>query len=78
MKIYAFEVRDDEREYFKALSEIPEIELELHSEGLTRTNISKLESGCGVTVLGMCNYRKPELDMMKKQGVLCPCFLFWL
>ena len=71
MKIYAFEVRDDEREYFKALSEIPEIELELHSEGLTRTNISKLESGCGVTVLGMCNYRKPELDMMKKQGVLC-------
>ena len=59
MKIYAFEVRDDEREYFKELSQIPGIELELHSEGLTRTNISKLESGCGVTVLGMYNYRRP-------------------
>ena len=71
MKIYAFEVRDDEREYFKELSQIPGIELELHSEGLTRTNISKLESGCGVTVLGMYNYRRPELDMMKEHGVLC-------
>lgn len=46
MKIYAFEVRDDEGEYFKEVSQIPGIELELHSEGLTRTNISKLESGC--------------------------------
>lgn len=35
MKIYAFEVRDDEREYFEELSEIPGIELELHPEGLT-------------------------------------------
>ena len=70
MKIYAFEVRDDEREYFEELSEIPEIELELHPEGLTRTSISELEPGCGVTVLGMYNYRRPELDMMKNQGVI--------
>ena len=70
MKIYAFEVRDDEREYFEELSGIPEIELELHPEGLTRTSISKLEPGCGVTVLGMYNYRRPELDMMKDQGVI--------
>lgn len=70
MKIYAFEVRDDEREYFKELSETPGIELELHPEGLTGPAISKLEPGCGVTILGMYNYRKPELDMMKERGVL--------
>ncbi len=71
MKIYAFEVRDDEREYFEELSGIPEIELELHPEGLTGSAISKLEPGCGVTVLGMYNYCRPELDMLKDRGVLC-------
>lgn len=71
MKIYAFEVREDEKEYFDELSGIPGIELELHSEELTMEHIQTLENGCGVSILGMYSYRKPELDLMKKQGVLC-------
>ena len=71
MKIYAFEVREDERKYFEELSLIPGIDLELHPEGLTREYIPHLESGSGVSVLGMYTYRKPELDLMNAQGIRC-------
>lgn len=70
MKIYAFEVRDDEKKYFEELSKVPDIELELHAEKMTESTISKLEPGCGVTILGMSECRGPELDRMKEQGVL--------
>lgn len=70
MKIHAFEVREDEREYFEELSRTSETELILHPDGLTAERITRLEPGCGVTILGMYNYRKPELDLLKKQGVL--------
>lgn len=71
MKIYAFEVREDEREYFEELSALPDVELELHPEVLTIDQIRTLESGSGVSILGMYTYRRPELDLMKKQGVSC-------
>ncbi len=69
MKIYAFEVRKDEIEYFDNLLALPGIGLELHSEGLTMDRIRNLENGSGVSILGMYHYRKPELDLMKKQGI---------
>ena len=69
MKIYAFEVRKDEIEYFNSLSTLPGIELELHPEELTMDHIRNLENGSGVSILGMYHYRKPELDLMKKQNV---------
>ena len=71
MKIYAFEVREDEREYFEELPALPDVELELHPEVLTIDQIRTLESGSGVSILGMYTYRRPELDLMKKQGVSC-------
>lgn len=71
MKIYAFEVREDEREYFEELSALPDVELELHPEVLTIDQIRTLETGSGVSILGMYTYRRPELDLMKKQGVSC-------
>lgn len=71
MKIHAFEVREDEKEYFEELSAYTSIELELHAEGLTMDQIQTLEKGSGVSILGMYRYRKPELDLMKKQGVVC-------
>lgn len=70
MKIYAFEAREDETEYFNELSRLPGIDLELHSEGLTMDMIPKLSPGSGVSILGMYNYRKPELDLMKKSGIV--------
>ena len=38
---------------------------------LTIDQIRTLESGSGVSILGMYTYRRPELDLMKKQGVSC-------
>ena len=67
MKIYAFEVRKDEIEYFNSLSTLPGIELELHPEELTMDHIRNLENGSGVSILGMYHYRKPELDLMKSR-----------
>lgn len=69
MKIYAFEVRDDEKEYFEKLSASPAVDLELSKERLTGERISRLKPGSGVTVLGMGRYGQPELDLLKKQGV---------
>lgn len=70
MKIYAFEVREDEKESFRELSVLPGIDLELREEGLTADGISSLESGAGVSVLGMYRYGKPELDLLKAQGIV--------
>ena len=70
MKIYVFEVREDEKEYFDELSAIPGIELILSPKGLTMSNIKTLEKGSAVSILGMYTYRKPELDALEAQGGL--------
>ena len=56
MKIYAFEAREDETEYFNELSRLPGIDLELHSEGLTMDMIPKLSPGSGVSILPVVHY----------------------
>lgn len=71
MKIYAFEVRDDEKEYFRSLAEKTESEIILDPDGLTPGRIPELEPGCGVSILGMYRYGETELDLLKKQGVRC-------
>lgn len=70
MKIYAFEVRDDEKEYFNELSTLPDIKIELHPEILTADAVSSLDPGSGISILGMHHYQKRELDLLKKQGIL--------
>lgn len=70
MKIYAFEVRDDEKEYFNELSALPDTKIELHPEILTADTVSSLDPGSGISVLGMHHYQKKELDLLKKQGIL--------
>ena len=70
MKIYAFEVRDDEIPYFQELSGHPGVELVLSSEGLTADKIPALEKGAGVSVLGMYHYGPEELALLRKQEVL--------
>lgn len=69
MKIYAFEVRDDEKEYFRSLAEKTGNEIVLDPDGLTTDRIPELEPGCGVSILGMYRYGEKELDLLKKQGV---------
>ena len=69
MKIYAFEVRDDEKEYFRSLAKKTESEIILDPDGLTPGRIPELEPGCGVSSLGMYRYGETELDLLKMQGV---------
>ena len=71
MKIYAFEVRDDEREYFHTAGARTKTEIVLDPGVLTSDKIPWLEPGCAVSVLGMHHYGQLELDLLKKQGVHC-------
>ena len=71
MKIYAFEVRDDEREYFHTAGARTKTEIVLDPGVLTSDKIPWLEPGCAVSVLGMHQYGQMELDLLKKQGVHC-------
>ena len=70
MKIYAFEVREDEIPYFQEFSGQEGIELILSPEQLTTDKIPSLEKGSGVSILGMCHYGPEELDLLRRQEVL--------
>ena len=72
MKIYAFEVRDDEIPYFQELSDQPGIELVLDSAGLTADKIPTLEKGSGISILGMYHYGPEELNFLREQEI------FWI
>lgn len=69
MKIHAFEVRDDETEYFEKLSEQTGADIVLSPEELTVDKIPSLTPGAGVSVLGMHTYGEKELSLLKDQGV---------
>ena len=51
MKIYAFEVRDDEREYFRIAGDRAGAEIILDPGVLTADKIPWLDPGCGVSIL---------------------------
>jgi D-lactate dehydrogenase len=69
MKLYAFAVREDEKQAFYEVAQKNNLDIELHSELLTAENISTLEQGSGVTTLGMTNYGKKELKLLAERGV---------
>ena len=69
MKIYAFEVRGDEREYFAAIKDKMNIELECTEAGLTMENIDLVNGCTGITVLGQYQYRENMLGALKERGV---------
>lgn len=80
MKIYAFEVREDEKEYFNGLSALPGIELILSPEGLTMSNIKTLKKQSDVISLHVPLMKETyhminadSLAMMKKGVVLINC-----
>ena len=67
MKIYAFEVGDDEAPFFQRLAAEDNIDLVLSSEGLTADRISSLEKGAGVSVLGMYRYGEKSWIFSKRE-----------
>lgn len=69
MKIYAFEVRNDEIEYFHQLEQQLNIEIVLNPNGLTKDMISTLDKGSCISILGLYHYQKPELDLLKQREI---------
>lgn len=70
MTIYAFEVRDYEREFFEKISKSQQVNLVLSEDHIDFDNLPEFDSGCGVCVLGLKEFRKKELDTLKSAGVL--------
>lgn len=68
-KIYAFEVRKDEVEYFHQLEEKYGVEIILSNDVLTLENIEKIEEGSGVSILGMGHYRKEEMEAFQQRQI---------
>lgn len=69
MKIYAFEVRDDEIEYFNDLKNKLNVEIELSPDKLTSDIIPTLAPGSAVSVLGMCQYDEQSFRLMSLQNI---------
>lgn len=69
MKIYAFEVRDDEMDYFSAVAHRLNIEITCSAEMLTMDNIDLVNGYTGVTILGQYQYDKKMLDALKERGI---------
>lgn len=69
MKIYAFEVRDDEVNYFNELKNKLNIEIELSPEKLTNDVIPTLAPGSAVSVLGMCRYDGESFRLMSQRDI---------
>lgn len=69
MKIYAFEVREDERCYFENLTRSLGMDITLSSATLDLQAIATLENGSGVSILGHHSVGKAELDALKAAGV---------
>lgn len=69
MKIYAFEVRDDEAPYLKAFAAEKGAELVLSPDILANDAIAELEPGAGLTVLGRRRYGRDELQALAARGI---------
>ncbi|MGN0340491.1 MAG: NAD(P)-dependent oxidoreductase [Lachnospira sp.] len=68
-KIYAYEVRQDEEKYLKSLASEHEIEIVCSPKHLTLEEIPQLETGSGITVLGMSHYGEAEMSALAQREI---------
>jgi len=71
MKIYAYEVRDDEKLYFGKLAAELDLDIESKPDILSDDEIGGLEEGSALTVLGMRHYGNREMEMLSQRGIRC-------
>lgn len=69
MKIYAYEVRSDEIEYLQRFAAASNAEFVCSSDVLRPEDIETLDEGSAVTMLGMQNYGKAEMEAFKKRNI---------
>ena len=70
MRIHAFEVRADEKPYFEILKDSG-MDIVIHDGPCLLDDILSLETGCGVSVLGMHRYEEAEMEAFEKHGIHC-------
>ncbi len=68
-KIYAYEVRQDEKNVLQELAEKHGIKVVCSPELLTLEEIPRLDAGSGVTVLGMAQYGEAEMKALADQNI---------
>lgn len=69
LKIYAFEVRDDERTFLSAIAQRLNIKITCSEKMLTLDNIDLIDGYTGITVLGQYQYDKKMLNALKTHGI---------
>lgn len=69
MKIYAYEVRKDEIEYFKKLQDEFQIEIVLNSSILTVNEIIKIDDCLGITTLGQSHINDELLRALNDRNI---------
>ena len=69
MKIYAFDVREDEQQYFEELKKKYNIDLVIEEEPVSLDLLAALEPNSGITILGFTNIGEAECAVLEKQGI---------
>lgn len=69
MKIYAYEVRKDELEYFEAMKQKYHLDLEISSNALQYDEIHSLENGSAITMLGSMHYGEEQFKLMADKEI---------
>lgn len=69
MRIYAYEVRQDEAGYLQELADASGVDLVCSSETLRPEEISSLEPGSAVTMLGMQHYGPAEMEAFAARDI---------
>ena len=69
MKIYAFDVREDEQQYFEELKKKYSIDLVIEEEPVSLNLLAALEPNSGITILGFTNIGEAECAVLEKQGI---------
>lgn len=71
MKLLAFEVRDDEKAYFKKYAEEYQCEIKCIPDPLTHDNLPMVQGYDGVSILGRSYMTADLQDKLKKYGIKC-------
>lgn len=69
MRIYAYEVREDEKAAFERLMEQHGVEITMSGEGACLANADELKGYDGITMLGMNRIDRPLLEKYRDLGI---------
>ena len=70
MKIAAFSVRPDEKQYFDTFANVYKVELQINRSGFTADDIESVKGCEAMSVCdGMCDLSAPVLEKLAAEGV---------